>query len=76
MSNDEASLPLPCPQLPSQHQHQHSPAIVPDPALERRLAALEASKKEQEATLRRVLTLLIEWVENGNSESSNRTHAA
>ena len=34
-----------------------------DPALEARVAALEAQLVEQEAALRRVLTLLIDWVE-------------
>ena len=31
---------------------------------------------EQEAMLRRVLTLLVDWVENGSSETAYRTHAA
>lgn len=36
----------------------------PDPALERRIAALEARAEEQEALLRRTLTMLVDWVEN------------
>jgi general secretion pathway protein A len=48
---------------------------VPDPALERRLAALEARSEEQEAMLRRVLILLVDWVEN-SQEPAYRTHAA
>jgi general secretion pathway protein A len=48
---------------------------VPDPALERRLAALEARTEEQEAMLRRVLILLVDWVEN-SQEPAYRTHAA
>ncbi|HEX2763753.1 MAG TPA: AAA family ATPase [Allosphingosinicella sp.] len=37
---------------------------APDSSLERRIAALEARLEEQEAAVRRVLTLLIDWVEN------------
>ncbi len=48
---------------------------VPDPAIERRIAALEARAEEQEAMLRRVLVLLVDWVENGQ-ENAYRTHAA
>ena len=57
---------------------QAQPLIVPDQALELRVAALEARAEEQEATLRRVLTLLIDWVETGHSanEAAYRTHAA
>ena len=49
---------------------------MPDPALERRIAALEARAEEQEAMLRRVLTLLVDWVENSSPETAYRTHAA
>ncbi len=49
---------------------------VADPELERRIAALEARAEEQEATLRRVLTLLVDWVEGGNPETAYRTNAA
>ena len=52
------------------------PAAVADPAMARRLAALEARAEEQEAMLRRVLTLLVDWVENGSPETAYRTHAA
>jgi putative secretion ATPase (PEP-CTERM system associated) len=45
-----------------------------DAALEREIAALQARAEEQEAMLRRVLTMLIEWVEN--PEPSFRSHAA
>ena len=50
------------------------PAV--DPRLEQKLAALEARAEEQEATLRRVLTLLVEWVESSAPEPAYRTHAA
>ena len=43
-----------------------------DPALEAKIAALEAHAAEQEATLKRVLTLLVDWVENGTPEASYR----
>ena len=48
---------------------------APDPAHEQRLAALEAQIVEQEAMLRRALTLLVEWVETA-PETAYRTHAA
>src|SRR5207244_3052540 len=48
------SVPAPAPQ----------PVVVTDPLLEQRIAALEARADAQEATLRRVLTLLVDWVEN------------
>ncbi len=54
-----------------------APVVVADPLLERRVAALEARAEEQEATLRRVLTLLVDWVENGSQEPAyHRTNAA
>lgn len=40
---------------------------VRDLALERRVAALEAKIAEQDIVLRRVLTLLVEWVENSDA---------
>jgi putative secretion ATPase (PEP-CTERM system associated) len=46
-----------------------------DPALERRVAQLEARAEEHEAMLRRVLILLVDWVEN-SQEPARRTHAA
>ncbi len=49
---------------------------VRDFAMERRVAALEARLEEQEAALRRVLTLLVDWVENGQQAPGYRTNAA
>lgn len=49
---------------------------VADPMTVRRLTTLEARADEQEATLRRVLTLLVDWVENGSPESAYRSNAA
>ncbi len=57
----------------------HSPAPKPAPmdsSIERRLARLEAQAEEQEAVLRRVLTLLVDWVETGSQESGFRSNAA
>lgn len=51
-----------------------SPA-APDPALMGRVEALEARLEEQEAMLRRVLTLLVEWVES-NQDGAVRSNAA
>jgi putative secretion ATPase (PEP-CTERM system associated) len=48
---------------------------VRDLALERRVAALEARADEQEKAVRRVLTLLVEWVENGQ-QAPGYTNAA
>jgi general secretion pathway protein A len=53
-----------------------APVLVPDPQLEQRIAALEARAEEQEAMLRRVLILLVDWVENGSQDTAYRTHAA
>ena len=51
-----------------------APEPVRDIADERRVAALEARLDEQEVVLRRVLTLLVDWVEN--SEAGYRSNAA
>ena len=47
-----------------------------DDATERRIAALEARLEEQERALRRVLTLLVDWVENGEQAPGYRHNAA
>jgi general secretion pathway protein A len=60
------------------HQLRAAPAPaepVRDFALERRVAALEARIDEQERAVRRVLTLLVEWVENGQ-QAPGYTNAA
>ncbi len=49
---------------------------VRDFALERRVSLLEARVEEQERALRRVLTLLVDWVENGSQPVSYRHNAA
>jgi putative secretion ATPase (PEP-CTERM system associated) len=53
-----------------------TPGGQDDPALERRVAALEARLEEQEAALRRVLTLLVDWVESDAAPVSYRHNAA
>lgn len=48
------------------------PVVVadPDPAHDTRVAALEARLDEQDAALRRVLTLLVQWVEEDEPQTS------
>ena len=60
---------------PVRGQRACAAAPRPDPMLERRIAALEARAEEQEAMLRRVLILLVDWVEN-SQETAYRSHAA
>jgi general secretion pathway protein A len=57
------------------------PAPVTEAPIDLRIAQLEKQLQEQDAALRRVLTLLVDWVESGDSErrpdlSSLRGHAA
>lgn len=58
-----------------------APAPVAEAPLDRRIAELEKQIQEQDAALRRVLTLLVDWVESGDGDrrpdlSSLRGHAA
>jgi type II secretory pathway predicted ATPase ExeA len=46
---------------------QSAPEPVADLAFERRVAQLESRLEEQEIVLRRVLTLLVDWVENSEA---------
>jgi type II secretory pathway predicted ATPase ExeA len=55
---------------------QQASEPVRDFGLERRLALLEVRLEEQEAALRRVLTLLVDWVENEAEPVSLRHNAA
>lgn len=55
-------------------EYEPAPApqpAMPDPALAGRIAALEAKVEEQEVMLRRVLTLLVEWVDQDGAQRSN-----
>jgi general secretion pathway protein A len=62
--------------------HLRPAQIVPDAGesdevgLDRRVEALEARLDEQEVALRRVLTLLVDWVENDHEAVSLRHNAA
>jgi general secretion pathway protein A len=66
-----AEAPLPLRAAPSHFLAEP----VRDLAVERRVAALEAQVAEQEKAVRRVLTLLVEWVENGQ-QAPGYTNAA
>ncbi|MDT9597757.1 XrtA/PEP-CTERM system-associated ATPase [Sphingosinicella rhizophila] len=50
--------------------------MIQDEALARRVASLEARLEEQDVALRRVLTLLVDWVEGGQAAPSYHTNAA
>src|SRR3546814_17436213 len=67
------------PVLPLRASADSSPEPAPQPAqpahalaLERRVADLEARLEEQANALRRVLTLLVDWVENGQGQPDYR----
>jgi len=76
-----AASPRPEPQPQPQPQPRPSlsepllaePASAPDPALAARIDPLEAKLAEQDATLRRVLTLLIDWAERDQLAWDQRT---
>jgi general secretion pathway protein A len=72
-----ADAPRPAPAAPVAAPEEAEPVQtrVRDFALERRIAALEARADEQEVIVRRVLTLLVEWVENGQ-QAPGYTNAA
>ena len=67
---EERVLPL---RSVSSASTRHEP--VRDPGLEQRISELEARVEEQETALRRVLTLLVDWVE-GDAEPVNYRHNA
>jgi len=48
------------------------PTMLGDQALARRVAALEARVEEQDAALRRVLALLVDWIEGGSTAPAQR----
>jgi len=72
-SAGERVLPLRMKAVPDRPRPAES---IPDLGAGRRIAALEARLEEQEAALRRVLTLLVDWVESGEAGPSYRTNAA
>jgi putative secretion ATPase (PEP-CTERM system associated) len=79
-----ASAPRPAPEPQPEHRphpaFQSAPAAAPAPApaptpvadlaLERRVAALEARVVEQEQALRRVLGMLVDWIESDEPRSN------
>ena len=70
----ERVLPLrSVPSSPRPAPHAEAASPVADLAFERRVAALEAKAEEQEAALRRILSMLVEWVETSGEP---RSHAA
>jgi putative secretion ATPase (PEP-CTERM system associated) len=71
LRQEERVLPLRGATRPQQAEES-----VSDIAIERRLAVLEARLEEQETALRRVLTLLVDWVENDAKPVSLRHNAA
>jgi hypothetical protein len=67
---------LPLRSVPSGAASSESSETHADPMLQQRLAELEARLEEQEAALRRVLTLLVDWVESDAEPVSYRHNAA
>jgi len=81
MGTPTPSEPVETHPLPVETLVAEAPIPVTDTATDLRIAALEKQIQEQDAALRRVLTLLVDWVESGDSErrpdlSSLRGHAA
>jgi general secretion pathway protein A len=77
VAEEERVLPLRAARFTPVAANEPAPQqLVADPALERRIASLEARAEEQEVMLRRVLTLLVDWVENGSPETAYRSNAA
>jgi putative secretion ATPase (PEP-CTERM system associated) len=74
-SAEERVLPLRS-ALSLAREPQPAPHSDVDPAVERRVAELEFRLAEQEEAVRRVLTLLVEWVENGGEAGGYRHNAA
>ena len=74
--------PEPAPEAVADAPTEAAPAIDPEQieALQRQIVSLEERLVEQDAALRRVLDLLIEWVErdpeNAPNPATSRTWAA
>jgi hypothetical protein len=76
-TRDEKVLPLRSTRLSTVPFAEPEPRpLAQDPELARRIAALEARAEEHEAMLRRVLILLVDWVETDSHRPAFRTHAA
>lgn len=72
---DERVLPFRFPGGATAAPEPSQPA-APNPAMERRIAALEAKVEEQEEAVRRVLTLLLDWLDRDAAGARARTSAA
>lgn len=77
-ASEEKVLPLRGARLATASAAEPAPPAQPvrDPRLDQRIEALEAQVVEQEAMLRRALTMLVDWVEADGQENKYRTHAA
>jgi putative secretion ATPase (PEP-CTERM system associated) len=73
---EEKVLPLRSARSAPAPLHEPAPQPARDPKLDQRIAALEAQAVEQEAMLRRALTMLVDWVEADGQDKTYRTHAA
>jgi general secretion pathway protein A len=73
---EEGVLPLRSARSSPAAASEPAPQPVRDPRVDQRIAALEAQVLEQEAMLRRALTMLVDWVEADGQEKAYRTHAA
>jgi putative secretion ATPase (PEP-CTERM system associated) len=73
---EEKVLPLRSARSAPAPLHEPTPQPARDPKLDQRIAALEAQAAEQEAMLRRALTMLVDWVEADGQDKTYRTHAA
>jgi len=75
-AHEEKVLPLRSTRLSAVPYEPAPQPAAQDPELARRIAALEARAEEHEALLRRVLILLVDWVETDSHRPAFRTHAA
>ena len=73
---EEKVLPLRSARSAPAAAPEPAPPPARDPKLDERIAALEAQVVEQEAMLRRALTMLVDWVEADGQDKAYRTHAA
>ena len=82
MTPPEPEEPEPAPEIAIEAPAEPAPAIDAEQieALQRQIVSLEKRLVEQDAALRRVLDLLIEWVErdpdNAPNPATSRTWAA
>ncbi|HEV2747208.1 MAG TPA: XrtA/PEP-CTERM system-associated ATPase [Allosphingosinicella sp.] len=70
------AAPAPAPDFDESPPPRPAAEPIADFLLERRIASLEARLDEQEQAVRRVLTLLVDWIESDQAPLSYRHHAA